>query len=170
MAYQHSIATVTFFGLIALACGASMVDRAEDYSLSARTHDQDGGCSSGGAFDLQGTIGEPIVVQTISAEGFSLEGTACPGVPKEQGCVADFDGDGVAGLSDLVQLLAAWGTCAKGEGCPEDLNGSRDVDLGDLIVLLSQWGECEDSLRTARRTEKRSDPALTPARVFEVSK
>ena len=47
----------------------------------------------------------------------------------------DLDGDGRVGTSDLLRLLAAWGTVA-GEA---DLDGSGRVDVGDLQYMLMQW-------------------------------
>ncbi len=53
-------------------------------------------------------------------------------------CPADFDGDGMVGVSDLIEILCAWGN----KGGPEDLDGSGFVDIGDLLVLLETWGPC----------------------------
>lgn len=66
-------------------------------------------------------------------------------------CVADLasndDGgpDGEVNTSDLIALLASWGSC--GEPCPPlcaaDLNGDCAVNVADLFFLLSRWGACE---------------------------
>lgn len=50
--------------------------------------------------------------------------------------LGDINMDGVIDFSDLLQLLAAWGTCAN---CPEDLNGDGVVDFNDLLLLLANW-------------------------------
>jgi polyhydroxybutyrate depolymerase len=56
--------------------------------------------------------------------------------PKPGGCPADFDGDGDVDTSDLLFLLAAWGT-------PDgDVDGDGDTDTSDLLALLAAWGEC----------------------------
>lgn len=55
------------------------------------------------------------------------------------GCVGDFDGDSVVGVSDLLQLIGAWGAC---QDCQEDLDGNGFVDVGDVLQLISAWGEC----------------------------
>ncbi len=56
-----------------------------------------------------------------------------------QGCVADLDGDGNVGASDLLSLLVSWGPC---EGCPADFDGNGTVGASDLLVLLANWGPC----------------------------
>ena len=54
----------------------------------------------------------------------------------------DLDGDGDVDLSDLAELLAAYGTC---DGDPNynpaaDLDDSGCIDLADLATLLSNYG------------------------------
>ena len=46
------------------------------------------------------------------------------------------DCDGVVGINDLLQLLAAWGKCP---GCPEDIDGDGTVGINDLLDLLAAW-------------------------------
>ena len=53
-------------------------------------------------------------------------------------CTSDLDGSGAVDFGDILEVLAAWGPCAK--GCPEDLDGSGSVDFGDIIAILSAWG------------------------------
>jgi len=54
-------------------------------------------------------------------------------------CVADIDGSGDVGFSDLVRLLAAWGPCP---GCAEDLNDDGTAGATDLFTVLGNWGLC----------------------------
>lgn len=56
-----------------------------------------------------------------------------------ESCVADIDGDGSVGGSDLSTLLSAWGA----SGGAADLNDDRSVDGFDLSELLSKWGPCK---------------------------
>jgi hypothetical protein len=67
---------------------------------------------------------------TIALQGAAFIDTGCP---------ADLDGNGTVDVSDLLQLLAAWGPCAD---CVEDLDGSGSVDVSDLLELLAAWGPC----------------------------
>ena len=55
------------------------------------------------------------------------------------GCEADLDGNGAVGASDLLALLAAWGT---NPGGPPDFDGDRTVGASDLLFLLANWGPC----------------------------
>ncbi len=57
-------------------------------------------------------------------------------------CCADFDGDFAVGVTDLLFLLASWGTIDSCGENPPDFNGDGDVDHGDLMALLSMWGPC----------------------------
>ena len=54
-------------------------------------------------------------------------------------CIADVDGDGGVGITDLLGVLAMWGTEPGG---PPDVDGGGTVDLTDFIVVLTTWGPC----------------------------
>jgi hypothetical protein len=54
-------------------------------------------------------------------------------------CTGDVNGDGAVDVTDLLELLGAWGPC---EGCPADIDGSGEVDVTDLLALLGAWGPC----------------------------
>lgn len=64
------------------------------------------------------------------------------GVPDECACIADLDGDGLVGATDLAALLASWGSCTR---CPPDLDADGEVAASDLAALLASWGLCADS-------------------------
>jgi hypothetical protein len=51
-------------------------------------------------------------------------------------CLADLDGDGSVGGSDLAVMLGAWGTAGA------DLNDDGSTDAADLGILLGGWGPC----------------------------
>jgi len=51
----------------------------------------------------------------------------------------DVDGNGVADVFDLLELLSAWGSCAE-PACPADLTGDGAVNVFDLLELLASWG------------------------------
>ena len=54
-------------------------------------------------------------------------------------CEGDFNCDGSVGFSDLNDVLANWGPCAR---CPEDLTGDNVVGFADLNIVLANWGDC----------------------------
>ncbi len=47
---------------------------------------------------------------------------------------ADFDGDGVVGITDFLFLLARWGEPAA------DLDGDCSTGINDFLILLANWG------------------------------
>ncbi len=54
-------------------------------------------------------------------------------------CPWDLDVSGGVGISDLLTLLAAWGTDPGG---PPDFDGDGYVGILDLLELLANWGVC----------------------------
>jgi hypothetical protein len=54
-------------------------------------------------------------------------------------CIADISGDGIVGVTDLLSVIAAWGTCVS---CDADLNGDGIVNVSDLLTVISFWGNC----------------------------
>ena len=54
-------------------------------------------------------------------------------------CPWDLDGDGDVGVTDLLAILAAWGTPSLG---PPDFDGDGFVGVTDLLALLGAWGVC----------------------------
>jgi hypothetical protein len=54
-------------------------------------------------------------------------------------CPADLDGSGQVDVSDLIQVILAWG--AVGE-TPADLNADGLVDVADLVEVIAAWGTC----------------------------
>jgi hypothetical protein len=59
-------------------------------------------------------------------------------VPLPTSCVGDIVVDGAVNVSDLLELLAMWGS----GGGPADLNQDDFVDVEDLLILLANWGPC----------------------------
>ena len=58
-------------------------------------------------------------------------------------CPGDFDGDGDVGITDFLDLLAAWGPCPDPpQGCPADLDADNEVGITDFLDLLATWGPC----------------------------
>ncbi len=76
----------------------------------------------------------PVAFTDTSICGARYTATAGPAP-----CVADLDGDGTVGASDLLSLLVSWGPC---KGCPADFDGDGTVGASDLLTLLANWGPC----------------------------
>jgi hypothetical protein len=51
-------------------------------------------------------------------------------------CAGDVDVDGLVDVSDLLDVLAAWGTSDADADC------SGTTDVSDLLEVLAGWGTC----------------------------
>lgn len=58
-------------------------------------------------------------------------------VPRPCAPPGDVDGDGLVTVSDLLEVLSAWGPCAP--ICAADLDGNGIVGVGDLLLVLAHW-------------------------------
>lgn len=65
-------------------------------------------------------------------------GTGTFGRDLEVACPQDIDGNSVVGVSDLLDLLGAWGT----DDSDADIDGDGEVGVNDLLNLLGAWGPC----------------------------
>ncbi|MHC4140315.1 MAG: choice-of-anchor Q domain-containing protein [Planctomycetota bacterium] len=54
----------------------------------------------------------------------------------------DLDGGGTVGVTDFLDLLAAWGPCPQPcvPSCPADFDGNCVVGVTDFLILLANWG------------------------------
>jgi len=85
-------------------------------------------------FWLEGERGETVA-----------SGSATITVNPTDMCPADLNGDENVNVTDLLTLLALWGTDGNGdEDVSADLDASGVVNVNDLLILLSAWGECPD--------------------------
>ncbi len=100
-----------------------------------------GGTSTGGGFELSGTIGQPDT-GVMSGGSFVLAGGfwSAPPAPCPWDCQAAPQ-SGAVDVPDLLALLGAWGgPQTPGTSC--DLDGSGVVNVPDLLKLLANWGPC----------------------------
>lgn len=132
-------ATLTFCGL-GLALLASPASAQYDLSW----HSVDGGgamFTTGGLYELSGTIGQPDAGAVMTGGAFELTGGFWAGVAAEvPACPGDLDGDNQVSLSDLAILLSNFGTPAGAGLGDGDTDADGDVDLADLAFLLSRFG------------------------------
>jgi hypothetical protein len=135
------------FGLVAIAMAcAAPAALAQNFDLSWFTVDGGGATfSTGGVFELGGTIGQPDA-GVMTGGTFELVGGfwAAVVVSGDCGdCVGDVNQSGAVDLADLALLLSNFGTLSGatcGQGDIEPASGDGDVDLGDLATLLSSFG------------------------------
>jgi len=87
-----------------------------------------------GDCDLDIGIGIVTVqLQSVRLVGtVSIEALTCPW---------DLDADGDIGITDFLQMLAAWGTSPIG---PPDFDGDGVVGIGDFLAMLANWGPCPE--------------------------
>jgi hypothetical protein len=70
----------------------------------------------------------------------------CPALSTvyEFGPLADFNGDGIVGIEDLVMLIESWGTDKPLCDIAPAAFGDGIVDVLDLEVFMSSWGQAVD--------------------------
>jgi len=103
-----------------------------DYEISWWTVDGGGGQSSGGNYELRGTIGQPDanlqphVFEFPDDSYYALAGGYWPGFNI---CVVDLD--------DLQKFVIYW--LDSGAGIPADIDNSGFVDFADFSDLNYYW-------------------------------
>lgn len=135
---KRSFYVVTLIGLIS----ANVLAGPPQFDLTWHTIDGGGGTSTGGSFDLSGTIGQPDAGPTMTGGSFALVGGFWPGIEGALPCPADIapqpSGDGEVNVSDLLLVIAEWGN----PGGPADINNDADVNVTDLLAVIAAWGPC----------------------------
>jgi len=113
----------------------------QEFEVNWFTVDGGGGMeSTGGAFRLSGTIGQPDA-GVMSGGTFTLTGGFWAGASVVGGpCIGDANGDGAIDLADLATVLTFFGTQSGATFSQGDFDGDGDVDLGDLANLLIVFG------------------------------
>ena len=53
-------------------------------------------------------------------------------------CEGDIDGNGTVEVTDLLEVIAAWGS----SDANADIDGSGTVDVSDLLLVVANWGSC----------------------------
>jgi hypothetical protein len=85
---------------------------------------------------------EPVARQPVRLPGFAVDQVIGP-----VGSLYDLTGDGVVGIVDLLDLLAAWGdcdapsppTCVADIAAPGGPGTDCTVDILDFLLLLANW-------------------------------
>jgi hypothetical protein len=110
------------------------------FDLSWHTFDGGGGSSAGGAFTVEGTIGQPDAGAPLTGGTFEVRSGFWPGgiIPVPL-CPADVNGDDIINITDLLAVIANWGATGSH---PADVNGDNTVNVTDLLAVIAAWGLC----------------------------
>ena len=106
------------------------------FDLTWSTVDGGGGTSTGGAFSLSGTIGQPDAASnpTLTGGTFELTGGFWP-VTQVCFCLADMNGDGKKDGRDVQQFV---GCVLSGGSCAcADADQANGVTISDVPVFVS---------------------------------
>ena len=121
---KHSVILLIVWMLLLASVSA-------DYSIGWYTIDGGGGTSSGGPYQLTGTIGQPDAGY-LDGGNYELLGGFWVGGPL---CIVD--------LVDFAQFAAYWldGPCGEADNWCQgaDLNQDHDVTIDDLTTLANEW-------------------------------
>lgn len=110
---------------------AGMVFAGGPFQVHEWTIDGGGGSSTGGNFQVDGTVAQYDASQPMTGGIYEVVG----GFWAVVGCPADLDGSGVIDLADLNIVLSAFGTGNTG-----DINGDGLTNLVDLNQVLASFG------------------------------
>ena len=105
--------------------------------------------SSGGWYDVEhilsggGTMQVRFVCGDLSAgsiieagvDGVSIKDSYCD----DASCTGDINGDSIVDVTDLLEVVGAWGNT----GGPADVNGDGIVNVADVLAVVEAWGPCE---------------------------
>ncbi len=98
------------------------------------TIDGGGGFSSGGDFELEGTIGQPDA-GILTGGDFELSGGFWAGAVPQCACLGDMNADGDRNGADISAFV---GCVIQGGACLcADVNGMNGVTLADVTVFVS---------------------------------
>lgn len=112
------------------------------------TIDGGGGTSTGGTFELTGTIGQPDAGGPMTGGTYSLTGGFWAGATPVNDCPADINNDNQVNVSDLLTVISSWGACALPcpPRCAADVSpaatGDCAVNVADLLAVIGSWGAC----------------------------
>ena len=91
-------------------------------------------CGESGGFELVGPFGEVLAAEDGTDFGDALTTSICVEVPW---CFADYNGDGMRSVDDLLVLLSDFGCI---ESCEADNNLDASVGVSDLMGMLAVYG------------------------------
>ena len=88
---------------------------------------------------IDGCDSETIEQDCDSINGTWYADTSCEEIDCDLFDCPDINGDGTVNVSDLLIVIAYWGS----PGSPADVNEDGIVDVSDLLMVVGNWGPCE---------------------------
>ena len=95
----------------------------------------------GGAYILNGTVedcNENGLPDSCDIDSGSSSDVNLNDIPDECECLGDVTLDGTVDVTDMLTVIATWGTT----GPLGDANLDGTIDIADLLFVLSTWGPC----------------------------
>ncbi|MEZ6317388.1 MAG: hypothetical protein R3B49_01350 [Phycisphaerales bacterium] len=120
---------------LTFAAGAAMAGPRSSgggYVIDWYTMDGGGGTSSGGVYELSGTIGQPDAAPPLAGGAYDLEPGFWPGAGVLNHCLCDLDYNGVLNLDDIDAF--ATGFIAGNLAVDFDFNGVLNLDDIDAFA------------------------------------
>ena len=83
---------------------------------------------------IVGDLGTGSVIEA-GVDGVALSRSYCD----EVACDGDINNDGNVSVTDLLMIIADWGS----NNPATDIDGDGIVAVGDLLIAIANWGSCE---------------------------
>lgn len=112
------------------------VANAQDFTIPWHTIDGGGGESTGGIFDLAGTIGQLDAGTPMTGGDFTLTGGFWS-AGTEESCYADFNNDGQVNTLDFLAYLNAFTDGDMAADCNQD----AQINTLDFLCFLNAFTE-----------------------------
>jgi hypothetical protein len=118
------------------------------FEIAWYTVDGGGGPSSGAAYELSGTAGQPDAGTPMIGGTYQVTGGFWAGMgPSVNPCPADIAplyGDGIVNAADLLMVINNWGPCSLPcpPSCNSDINQDCMTNAADLLAVINAWGSC----------------------------
>jgi len=122
---------LTAFGVLLLGVGIARASFEIDW------HTIDGGgvtVSTGGAFELSGTIGQPDAGPMVGG-AYQWDGGFWPGVISTCTCLGDMNSDGLRNGRDIQKLTQCW--IAGGACACADVDGVPGLSIDDISIFVA---------------------------------
>ena len=132
---------ISIFAVLAVSTAS-----AQTFDLGWNTIDGGGAMwTTGGSFELSGTIGQPDAGFVMSGGAFELTGGFWSGAAAPAICRGDCNCDGLIDFADIDPFVAvlSGGTPCSVDNC--DVNGDGVIDFNDIdpfVALLSSGATC----------------------------